>query len=97
MPIDDSFTPKKKSRYTPDTFTYNIYVVSENSVSNLTDPYEYPQVSIITSDAPNIDHIITRDKYGYVMENIGYCSRWNAGIICHKNIGYIDLRALLII
>ena len=97
MPIDDSFIPNKKTHYNNDTFTYDIYVASENSVSNLTEPYDPPQVSILTSDVPKIDHIITRDKYGYVMENIGYCSRWNAGIICHKNIGYIDLRALLII
>ena len=65
MSIDDSFRPNKIARCTPDMFPAAIYFDSGNSVSTFKTPYEYPQVILLTYDAPDIVRIKMRDKLGH--------------------------------
>ena len=54
------------------------------SVSTLNKLYKYPQVILLTSDYPNIDHTIMRDKPVLATEKRGCCSRRHDGIIRQK-------------
>ena len=85
MPIDDSFRPNKRSRYTPNPLPAAIYVASENSVSTLTTLSDSPQVIALNYYAPNTDHNTMRKKPGHATEKIGYCSRRHDGIRRNKN------------
>ena len=84
MPIDDSCRLKKRACYTPDQIPSAISAASGRSVSNLITPYDSPQVILLTSDAPDTEHIIMRDKLGRATEKRGYCSRRHDTIRCYK-------------
>ena len=84
MIIDVSFIPNKRTLYTHAPLLASIYVASGNYVSNLTTPSESSQGSLLTSDAPDTYHIITRDKPGNETEKIGYHNRKHDGTICYK-------------
>ena len=60
MPIDDSLRPNERARCTPDPLPDAIYVASEKYVITLTTPSESPQFIILTSGAPNTEHIMIR-------------------------------------
>ena len=72
MRIDDSFGPNKRYFYTSDHIQSAISIAYENYVSNLTTSSESPQCILLTSYAPDTDHIIMREKPGRAIDKIGY-------------------------
>ena len=56
----------KRYQYTPDMIPASISVTSENSISSLDTPSDYPQVLVLDSDDPNPHHSI--NKYNPVCQ-----------------------------
>ena len=81
MNIDNSFKPNKISRYTFNPLPNPISSAYISYVSTLNNPSEPIKVSILLSDAPENEHIITRYKYGYTKETRGYWSSQHSGIM----------------
>ena len=80
MPIDDIPRPNIKFCYNSGPLPYAIYDTSENSVSNLTTPYNYPQVIVMYYDDPNTHHTIMIYKHFRGRGGIGYSYRMHDGI-----------------
>ena len=85
--IDDSTCLDKIACYTPDLISASIYVASEKYVTNLTTPYDPPQVVVQTSDDTNPHHAINKYNPDRGRVKIGYCSRQHSGKICCKKSG----------
>ena len=62
MPIGDSTRLEKIYRYKTDRLPAAISVSSEKSVSTLTNPYDTPQVIVITSDYTNLHHTTKKEN-----------------------------------
>ena len=61
-PLEESFIPNKKSRYTPYQIISIIRVASRNSAITLTAPSESSQDIFLIYDAHSTDHTIMREK-----------------------------------
>ena len=61
--IDDSPRPDKRFLYIPDMIPYGISVVSENSVSIFTTPYDSPKLPVITSYYPHPRNAMNIDNH----------------------------------
>ena len=75
MPINDNFRLNKIACYTPDMLLVAKYIASINSVSNFTTPSNNLQVCLLTSDSPDTDRVITRDKPSHTIYKVGYFYR----------------------
>ena len=75
--------PHKRSQYTPYLLPAAISIEYENSVSNLTTHYDYPD--ILHTDDPNTLHVMKKYVPLKGRVNRGYCCRKHAQIRCYKN------------
>ena len=91
--IDEIPLPQKRAWYTPDLLPAAIYVASGNSVSNLSTPFDSPD--ILSTDDTNTLHLIKNIcpwKVGWKYDNIV----WNmVEKYVTKRQGSIDLHALI--
>ena len=71
--FDDRPRPHNRALYTSDMTPANVSVVSENSFSTLTTPYDYPD--LLPSDDPNTIHVIKIDLPVLGRRQRGYCCR----------------------
>ena len=78
----------KMTRYTSDPLPDDITVPSGNSIITLDTHSNYPQVILLSSDAPSTDGIIMRDKPGRAADKIVYCSRHHGVIRCYRKYRY---------
>ena len=81
--IDDRPHPHKISWYNPYLIPTDISVASENYVSTLTTPSDYPD--LLPSDDHNTLHIMKKGVTLKGMFNRGYCYRKHGQIRCYKN------------
>ena len=72
--------PHKRARYAPNLIPAAIYVASENSVSTLTNPYDYPD--IIPTDDNNTIHVLKKDVHLKGRLHRGYCCMKHGRIRC---------------
>ena len=63
------------SHYNSDLLPYTISVASENSVSTLTTPSDYPKLLLLTSDDPKHLHAMKKDENYHGRIKRGYCYR----------------------
>ena len=61
-----------------------IYVASENSVSTFTNPYDSPELLVLTSDYPNQIHATDKDEPYHGRMKRGYCYSKHDEKICLK-------------
>ena len=78
--IDYSPRPVKIPQYNPDLIPDTISVASENSVSNLTTPYDSVQVLVLNSDNPIHHAAVNKYNSFHIRLKIGYGSRQCNGI-----------------
>ena len=93
IPINDSTHLNKRACYTPDPPPVAIYVASRNYASTLIKYLRPSQVILLTRDAPETDHTMTRDEYDCRKAKRGYCDWRYYGI--GKKLGSIDTRVIL--
>ena len=72
--IDDRPLLHKRSRYTSDLIVDTISVVSKNSVSSLTNPFDSPQHLLLTYYDHNSHHAMNKYNSYHGRVKIGYCS-----------------------
>ena len=84
-PINDISHLNKRTQYTYDNISAASYFISENTVSTVTAPSDYPQFIFLNSDVIDNQHTIMSDNPFHVSTKILYCYRFYDGKICHKN------------
>ena len=91
--IDDRSPPHKIARYAPDLLPAAISVASENSVSNLTIPSDYPQ--LLPSSDTNPLHFMNKDDPYLGRVRIGYCCMKHDKNMLQKVNNYIAPHPLI--
>ena len=87
--IDDIPHLDKRACYIPDMLPSDIFVASKKYVSNLTNPYDYPQVIAITFDDNKPHHATKKDNPVHRSVKRGYYYRRQYGKRCNKKSGFI--------
>ena len=81
--IDDRPPPHKRTQYAPDLLPAAISVASENYVSKLNNPSDFPD--LFPTDDPNTLRVMNKHAPLKVRFNRGYCCRKHGQIRCYKN------------